>query len=81
LVKLIHCILNALFPIVYSVKIFYCTIYPFTCLTIEKGQGYKSGKSGGQNCVLNILSPETLSIQLTEYFEVLQNDIRMCVMY
>ena len=42
------------------------------CLTIEKGQRYKSGKSGGQNCVLIILSPETLSIQPTEYFEVLK---------
>jgi len=40
----------------------YYTIYPLTCLTIEKGQVYKSGKSGDQNCVLIILSPETLSI-------------------
>ena len=71
LVKIIQCILNVFFYW-YKCEDYYYTIYPFMCLTTEKGQRYTSGKSGGRNCVLIILSPETLPIQPTENFEVLR---------
>ena len=51
---------------------YYYTIYPLMCLTTEKGQRFKSGKIGGQNCVFIILSPEKLSLKATEHFEVLR---------
>jgi hypothetical protein len=57
---------------------YYYTLHPLTHLTFEKLHGFKSGKCGGWNHMLIILSPKHPK-QRTELFAMFKNGIRMGV--